>query len=78
MGKQKKQIADTGLWRRIVREVRDQRIADTEEGKLSTTKIKVVEKRYILRGGQFNTPEKFVVPFTVKSPAIVTFLPVRS
>ena len=60
MGNQNKKIADPGLWRRIVREVRDQRIADTEEGKLSTTKIKVVEKRYILRGGQFNTPEKFV------------------
>ena len=60
MGKQKKKISDPGLWRRIVREVRDQRIADTEEGKLSTTKIEVVEERYSRRGGQFNTPKKFV------------------
>ena len=60
MGKQKKQIADTGLWRRIVREVRDQKIADTEEGKLSSSKIEVVEERYKRRGGEFSTTKKFV------------------
>ena len=32
MGKHNKKISDPGLWRRIVREVRDQRIADTPEG----------------------------------------------
>ena len=60
MGKHNKKISDPGLWRRIVREVRDQRIADTEEGKLSTTKIEVVEERYTRRGGQFNTPKKIM------------------
>ena len=60
MAKLGKQIADTGLWRKIVREVRDQKIADTEEGKLSSTKIKVVEKRYKERGGEYNTLKKFV------------------
>jgi hypothetical protein len=58
MAKLGKQIADTGLWRKIVREVRDQKIADTEEGKLSSTKIEVVEERYKRRGGGFNTPKK--------------------
>ena len=43
-----------------MREVRDQRIADTEEGKLSTTKIEVVAERYKRRGGEFNTAKKFV------------------
>jgi hypothetical protein len=60
MGKHNKKISDPGLWRRIVREVRDQRIADTEEGKLSTTKIEVVAERYKRRGGEFNTAKKFV------------------
>ena len=60
MGKQKKKISDPGLWRRIVREVRDQKIADTEEGKISATKIEVVEERYKRRGGEFNTTKKFV------------------
>ncbi len=32
MGKQKKQIADTGLWRRIVREVRDQKSLIPKKG----------------------------------------------
>jgi len=60
MGKQNKKIADPGLWRRIVREVRDQKIADTEEGKISATKIEVVEERYKRRGGEFSTAKKFV------------------
>ena len=60
MAKLGKQIADTGLWPKIVREVRDQKIADTEEGKLSSTKIEVVEERYKKRGGEFNTPKKAV------------------
>ena len=60
MGNQNKKIADPGLWRRIVREVRDQKIADTEEGKISATKIEVVEERYKRRGGEFNTTKKFV------------------
>ena len=60
MGKQNKKIADPGLWRRIVREVRDQKIAGTEEGKISATKIEVVAERYKRRGGEFSTAKKFV------------------
>ena len=60
MAKLGKQISNPGLWRRIVREVRDQKVADTEEGKISATKIEVVEERYKRRGGEFKTPKKFV------------------
>ena len=60
MGNQNKKISDPGLWRRIVREVRDQKIADTEEGKLSSSKIEVVEERYKRRGGEFSAAKKFV------------------
>ena len=56
MAKFQKQVTDAALWRRIVREVRDQQVANTEVGQISATKMEVITERYKRRGGQFTTP----------------------
>lgn len=57
MAKFNKQVTDSALWRRIVREVRDQQVANTEVGQISATKMEVITERYKRRGGQFTTPK---------------------
>ena len=60
MAKLGSKISNPDLWDKLEKEVRDQNIGGTEQGKLSSRKIEILEERYKKKGGTFSKPKKFV------------------